>query len=310
VGNPGVSSLQLLDVTTGSLVNSQLTSTGYNSSSGTETFTFANGLDAGICHANLPAGSFYDADGNASAAAAAYTFLYVPDDGLLVLMPGSGAIGADQLSIGSEGTLDVTDNTLRLTSGDIKGITSLLTSGPNSGAGYWKGSGILSSTAAADTTFLTSLGVLQAAADTTLDGLTLYAGNVLIKYTYYGDANLDAKVDGSDYSLIDNGSLNHLTSWFNGDFNYDGVVNGSDYTLIDNAFNSQGASLAAAVAPMARKAAASGVWARPTTLFSDAQAIIPSQDGAAVNNIAAGFFAGDFSDPIYRQRSSRHLIVS
>jgi hypothetical protein len=50
-------------------------------------------------------------------------------------------------------------------------------------------------------------------------------------------------VDGSDYSRIDNGALNHLTGWFNGDFNYDGVINGSDYTLIDNAFNTQGAQL-------------------------------------------------------------------
>ena len=61
-----------------------------------------------------------------------------------------------------------------------------------------------------------------------------------MKYTYYGDANLDGKVDASDYSLIDNGYLNHLTGWYNGDFNYDGVINGSDYTLIDNAFNMQG----------------------------------------------------------------------
>ena len=72
--------------------------------------------------------------------------------------------------------------------------------------------------------------------------------DVLVKYTYYGDANLDGKVDGTDYSRIDNGYLNNLSGWFNGDFNYDGVIDGSDYTLIDNAFNTQGASLAAAVA--------------------------------------------------------------
>jgi hypothetical protein len=29
--------------------------------------------------------------------------------------------------------------------------------------------------------------------------------DVLIKYTYYGDTNLDGKVDGTDYSRIDNG---------------------------------------------------------------------------------------------------------
>jgi hypothetical protein len=76
------------------------------------------------------------------------------------------------------------------------------------------------------------------------DGAPTTDGDVLVKYTYYGDANLDGQVDGSDYSRIDNGVLNHLTGWFNGDFNYDGVINGSDYTLIDNAFNTQGAALA------------------------------------------------------------------
>jgi len=73
---------------------------------------------------------------------------------------------------------------------------------------------------------------------------------VAVKYTYYGDANLNGTVDGSDYSLIDNGYTSHgtLTGWQNGDFNYDGAINGSDYTLMDNAFNTQGAQLAAAIA--------------------------------------------------------------
>jgi hypothetical protein len=73
--------------------------------------------------------------------------------------------------------------------------------------------------------------------------------DVLVKYTYFGDANLDGQVDGSDYTKIDNGFNNHLIGWSNGDFNYDGVIDGSDYTLIDNAFNTQGTSLAAVIAP-------------------------------------------------------------
>ena len=55
-----------------------------------------------------------------------------------------------------------------------------------------------------------------------------------MKYTYFGDANLDGVVNASDYTLIDNGFNSQtsgplLTGWFNGDFNYDGVVNGDDY---------------------------------------------------------------------------------
>jgi hypothetical protein len=75
------------------------------------------------------------------------------------------------------------------------------------------------------------------------DGTGPDATEVLVKYTYYGDANPDGSVDGSDYTLIENGFNNHVTGWQNGDFNSDGELDGSDYTLIDNAFN-KNASLA------------------------------------------------------------------
>ena len=96
--------------------------------------------------------------------------------------------------------------------------------------------------------------MLQPLAGTTFEGQALNTAAVAVKYTYYGDANLDGKVDGSDYSLIDNayladqGNASALTGWQNGDFTYDRVVNGSDYTLIDNAFNSQGAQIADLIA--------------------------------------------------------------
>jgi hypothetical protein len=76
-----------------------------------------------------------------------------------------------------------------------------------------------------------------------------------MKYTYYGDANLDGTVNSADYSLVDYAFLYNqthpndpLTGWYNGDFNYDGVTNGSDYTLMDNAFNQQGAAISTEVA--------------------------------------------------------------
>ena len=63
---------------------------------------------------------------------------------------------------------------------------------------------------------------------------------MLVKYTLFGDTNLDGTVNGSDYGRVDAGFNGHLTGWANGDLNYDGTVDGSDYTLIDNAFNTQG----------------------------------------------------------------------
>jgi hypothetical protein len=89
---------------------------------------------------------------------------------------------------------------------------------------------------------------------TTFDGQNVNDGDVLVKYTYYGDALLTGSVNAADYIQIDNAfSYNQanpstpLTGWYNGDFNYDGVVNGDDYTLIDNAFNTQGSASLAAV---------------------------------------------------------------
>jgi len=111
--------------------------------------------------------------------------------------------------------------------------------------------------------------------------------DVLVKYTYYGDANLDGIVDGSDYSRIDNAFLTDqsnataATGWGNGDFNYDGVTNGSDYTLIDNAFNSQGASLAAALA-------ANGV---PTITAEVAAPVIRASYPFARSNVATSINA-------------------
>jgi len=175
-------------------------------------------------------------------------------------------------------SLNLNGNTI-VQNGSLSTLTQEAAEGYNNGA--WNGSstalasGPISSSAA--------LGVIQND-DGTGTGNPLYQnfegynesnnGNnpdtdVLIKYTYYGDTNLDGKVDGSDYSRIDNGCLNNLTGWFNGDFNYDGVINGSDYTLIDNAFNTQGAQISDEVAGVtAQIAGASGASAvpEPTTL--------------------------------------------
>jgi hypothetical protein len=86
-----------------------------------------------------------------------------------------------------------------------------------------------------------------------------------VKYTYYGDANLDGTVTGADYQQIDTGFGLHLTGWQNGDFNYDGVVDGSDYSLIDNTFNQITATGASALAIVAAPADLSSV-PEPTTL--------------------------------------------
>ena len=181
--------------------------------------------------------------------------------GTVKLDSGSAHANRTLLTLGSisitGGTLDLGGNDLDIQNGSLSTITSQVQAGAASG-----NTGIISSLAIADITHLTCLGVIQNSVDGTTTGTPLYGSNasmgvfdganpaasdVLVKYTYFGDANLDGKIDGSDYSRIDTGYIGGLTGWYDGDFNYDGTVDGSDYTLIDNAFNTQGASLASAV---------------------------------------------------------------
>ena len=134
------------------------------------------------------------------------------------------------------GKLDVSNNAMIVHGGVLADIANQLKSGFNSSSGYWNGAtGIVSTAAAADTQLLTTIG--YGPGGNPLNGVSTTSTDVLVKYTYYGDANLDGAVDGADYQQIDNGFGLGLTGWSNGDFNYDGVIDGSDFSLIDNTYN-------------------------------------------------------------------------
>jgi autotransporter-associated beta strand protein len=173
--------------------------------------------------------------------------------------------------------LDLSNNDMIVRNGSLGTISNQIAAGCS--GGRWNSpAGIISSAAAADTTHLTALGVVQNSTNgnssgpalyTSFDSASVYDTDVLVKFTYYGDANLDGQVTSSDYTLIDSGYLNHLAGWFDGDFNYDSVINGSDYTLIDNAFNNQRAVLSIELADSTAQLAAFGAGSavpEPTAL--------------------------------------------
>jgi hypothetical protein len=143
-------------------------------------------------------------------------------------------------SLSAIGQLDLGGNDMIIHNGNLGSITSLLATGYAGGS--WNGTGIASAVAHGDSTHLTALGSTQSTGNS-FDGMNTSNSDVLIKYTYYGDTNLDGKIDGIDYSRIDGGFFTAATGWANGDFNYDNHVDGSDYTLIDNAFNTQGTAM-------------------------------------------------------------------
>jgi PEP-CTERM motif/Dockerin type I domain len=167
------------------------------------------------------------------------------------------------------GTLDITNNGLIVSgaSGALAQknlIAAQIASGANPSGALWTGPGITSSTAATQalTNPITAVGMFlndaaQIGNGSGISGvplLTNFPGaggpalsstDVVVKYTYFGDANLDGQVDSTDYFLIDNAfSLNLVNGgWVNGDFDYDGDVDSTDYFLIDNAFANQGSPL-------------------------------------------------------------------
>jgi hypothetical protein len=118
-------------------------------------------------------------------------------------------------------------------------------------AGAWSGTsaqGAINSSLAASSSLPDAIGygLGSQIAPTTIGQFTIAPGDTLLRYTYYGDADLNGVVNFDDYARTDLGFSTSRTGWVNGDFNYDDVINFDDYALIDLAFNSQGAGRARA----------------------------------------------------------------
>ena len=105
--------------------------------------------------------------------------------------------------------------------------------------GAWDGFGITSTAAATDPTFSTTVGVM----DNSLFLMTDFFGHtgilngaspdLLFRYTYYGDADLNGRVNGDDFDLFNTGFFDGPggNDWTSGDFDYSGNTNGDDFDL-------------------------------------------------------------------------------
>ena len=118
-------------------------------------------------------------------------------------------------------------------------MRAYLTSGYAGGS--WTGNGITSSAAAAtaSSAHKTALGY-GAAGDigrSIFDGFAVAVSDVLVKYTYYGDANLDGAVDTIDFNNLAANFSGSSKSWSQGDFNYDGSVDTVDFNLLASNFS-------------------------------------------------------------------------
>jgi hypothetical protein len=113
-------------------------------------------------------------------------------------------------------------------------MSDLIKSGRSNGT--WAGPGITSSAAMLNSNGMTGLATGQ-------NDL----GEILVKYTWNGDANLDGLINADDYFQIDSGYVTQSKGYQNGDFNYDDTINADDYFLIDSAYIGQSGPLAASM---------------------------------------------------------------
>ncbi|MGE5607782.1 MAG: lamin tail domain-containing protein [Bacillota bacterium] len=152
------------------------------------------------------------------------------------------------LDIRDNATLDLNAHGLIVRGMSAADVSKLVQSSLHGAAGVWKGPGLTSSLAQANT--LMGLAVLPnddglgLPLKTTFMGQSLLATDVLVQCSWNGDVNLDGTVDGDDYFLVDSGFIAQRSGYHNGDLNYNGIIDGDDYFLIDSAFISQPARLA------------------------------------------------------------------
>src|SRR3954452_6266289 len=70
----------------------------------------------------------------------------------------------------------------------------------------------------------------------TFGGQPVDSTAVIVRYTYFGDANLDGTVNTTDFNLVASNFGTGGKRWVNGDFNYDGNVNTPDFNLLASNF--------------------------------------------------------------------------
>jgi autotransporter-associated beta strand protein len=165
--------------------------------------------------------------------------------GVLKITPNSGTksvFDVAAVSVPAGAKLDISNNAGVV---DYTGASPLLTiRGLIQSAyagGAWSGNGITSANANSNQF---AVGYAEASTAITADGNGnrnfigdfVDADAVLIRFTRYGDANVDGTVNLTDFNrLAGNFGLSGKV-WFDGDFNYDGTVNLTDFNLLAGNF--------------------------------------------------------------------------
>jgi hypothetical protein len=161
------------------------------------------------------------------------TSLSIQSGGMVQFAAGIGTVTISSLSILGSGSLDIGNNELIIDypfgSDPIASIAEMLKTGY--AGGQWSGPGIISSDISSNPGY--SLGYADGA-----DGIVagLEPGQIEIKFTLIGDANLDGAVNAEDFTAFSENIGQTGRHWDQGDFNFDGTVNAEDFTLMAENF--------------------------------------------------------------------------
>ncbi len=190
----------------------------------------------------------------------------------------SGTSKVTTLSINATGKLDLANNDLIVDNGSLTAVTALLAAGLDINGSYGNGPGITSSAFASNLNFNTVLGIAPNSElnFTSFSGQAVDANDLLVKYTYFGDADLSGSVDTStDFDLYITGltSGGSQGGWLYGDFDYSGTVDSStDFDLYITGLTSQSGTL--------------------LTTGSGSNLVQAVPEPGTVGLLAAGFFGG------------------
>jgi len=180
--------------------------------------------------------------------------------GLATVTPGGKVLTVTSLKTSGAGKLNLNNNALiidyaALAQSPIADVQSMLTTGFHNGA--WDGKGIMSSLANASTFALGFAEASDVATGGLFAGQSVDNSAVVVKFTLYGDATLDGKVDFNDLvklaqnfnTAIPQGS----SAWNHGDFTYDSTDDFNDLVKLAQNYNTMlPASSSAAPTPNRR----------------------------------------------------------
>ncbi len=159
----------------------------------------------------------------------------------------------------------------------------------------WNGTGIRSSDAAfwAQVDVSRMLGILnnQEFGYTDVEGDAIGTNDVLVKYTWNGDATCNGIVDPDDFNQFVFGFNGGPAEWLNGDFDYDGVVGPDDFNAFIAGFNAFNASSGTQLSDSFRAELADFASANGIPLVLDPGPVPEPSSAAVVGLIGAGMLA-------------------